>query len=67
MTGAGRASSGRQRDAERIGIAAGTLDQPTGLRVAAHIYTHQASDWDELPDDGLPRDPDTSTLDIRWS
>ncbi len=57
----------KARDAERIGIAAGTLDQPTGLRVAAHIYTHEASDWDELPDDGLPRDADTSTLDIRWS
>ncbi len=57
----------KAKDAERIGIAAGTLDQPTGLRVAAHIYTHQSSDWDELPDDGLPRDPDTSTLDIRWS
>lgn len=53
--------------AERIGIAAGTLDRPTGLRAAAHIYTHQADDWDELPDDGLPRDPGLGTLDIRWS
>lgn len=52
---------------ERIGITAGTLDPPTGLRVAAHIYTHQASDWDERPDDGLPRDPDRSTMEIRWS
>jgi len=55
------------RDAERIGIAAGTLDEPTGLRVAARIYTHQAIDWDELPDDGHPRDPDLGTFDIRWS
>ena len=31
---------------ERIGITAGTLDPPTGLRVAAHIYTHQASDYE---------------------
>jgi hypothetical protein len=54
-------------NAERIGIAAGTLDPPTGLRVAAHIYTHQASDWDELPDDGLPRERDLRALDIRWS
>ena len=53
--------------AERVGIAAGTLDQPTGLRVAAHIYTHQLPDWAELPDDGRPRDPDRSSLEIRWS
>jgi hypothetical protein len=52
---------------ERIGIAAGTLDLPTGLRVAAHIYTHQTSDWDELPADGLPRDPDLGALEFRWS
>ena len=51
----------------RIGIAAGTLDGDPGLRVAAHIYTHQATGWDELPDDGLPRDPDRGTLEIRWS
>jgi hypothetical protein len=52
---------------ERIGIAAGTLDRPTALRVAAHIYTHQAGDWDELPEDGLPRDPDRNEIEIRWS
>jgi hypothetical protein len=55
------------RGGERIGIAAATLDPPTGLRVAAHIYTHQASDWGELPSDGLPRDPDLGALEIRWS
>jgi hypothetical protein len=53
-------------DAERISIAAGTLDQPTGLRVVAHIYTHQAGDY-ELLEDGLPRDPDRSTIELRWS
>lgn len=51
---------------ERTGIAAGTLDEPTGLRVAAHIYTHQVADWDTLPEDGLPRDPDAS-FTPRWS
>ena len=54
------------RDLPRIGIAAGTLDRPTGVRVAAHIYTHQASDWDELPDDGIPRDPG-GAIEIRWT
>jgi hypothetical protein len=53
--------------AERVSIAAGTLDRPTGLREAAHIYTQQAGDWDELPDDGLPRDPDLGRVEIRWS
>jgi hypothetical protein len=52
---------------ERIGIAAGTLDRPTGLKIAGHIYTHQAKDYDELPDDGLPRDTDATAAEIRWS
>jgi hypothetical protein len=53
-------------DAERTGIAAGTLDTPTGLEITAHIYTHQAADWDALPDDGVARDPDASHVP-RWS
>lgn len=52
--------------AERTGIAAGTLDPPTGLRLTAHIYTHQAPDWDVLPEDGVVRDPDAS-YSPRWS
>lgn len=36
-----------------LGITAGTLDQPTRLRVKEHVYVSQASDY-ELPlDDGL--------------
>jgi hypothetical protein len=38
-----------------ISIAAGTLDDPTGLRVAAHWYVSQAGDYYELPADGTPR------------
>ena len=52
--------------AERVGIAAGTLDAPTGLRAVAHIYTHQASDFEVLAD-GLPHDPDRSTIEMRWT
>jgi hypothetical protein len=52
---------------ERINVAVGTLDRPTGLRLAAHWYTRQAGDYDELPDDGLPRDPDLETFEARWS
>jgi hypothetical protein len=51
---------------ERISIAAGTLDQPTGLGIAGHIYTHQAGDW-ELFDDGLARDRDLDAAEVRWS
>jgi hypothetical protein len=39
---------------ETISIAAGTLDGPTGLRVASHWYVSQAGDYYELPADGLP-------------
>ena len=52
---------------DRISIAAGTLERPAGLRVAGHIYTHQAGDYDAIPDDGLPRDADVSSADTRWS
>jgi len=44
------------RDGVAISIAAGTLDRPTGLRTVGHWYSRQAGDYDELPDDGLPRD-----------
>jgi hypothetical protein len=36
-----------------LGIAAGTLDPPTGLRTAGHIFVSHASDY-ELTADGLP-------------
>lgn len=40
---------------ETISIAAGTLDPPTGLRVASHWFVSQAGDYYELPEDGLLR------------
>jgi hypothetical protein len=54
-----------QRD--RVSIAAGTLDRPTGLRIAGHIYTHQAGDYDAIAEDGLPRDREVGSSEIRWS
>jgi hypothetical protein len=39
---------------DTISIAAGTLDSPTGLRTVSHWFVSQASDYYELPDDGLP-------------
>jgi hypothetical protein len=55
----------RAAGSDRINVAAGTLDRPTGLRIAGHWYTDHAGDWDELPDDRLPRDGDPA--DVRWS
>lgn len=42
---------------DTICIAAGALDEPTGLRMAAHIYVDHVGDYYELPADGLPRHP----------
>jgi hypothetical protein len=52
---------------ERVNIAVGTLDRPTGLRLAGHWYPHHAGDYDELPDDGLPRGDEIDRERIRWS
>lgn len=41
---------------ERISIAAGSLDQPQGLKIAAHIFTAEAGDYYAL-DDGVPQSP----------
>jgi hypothetical protein len=38
---------------ERISIAAGALDEPTGLRVVAHVYTNHVADYYALPDDRM--------------
>jgi hypothetical protein len=38
---------------ERISIAAGTLDQPQGLKIAAHIYAAEAADYYRI-DAGVP-------------
>ncbi len=36
---------------EHIGISAGTLDMPTGLKTANHIFVEDASDYYEINDD----------------
>ncbi len=40
---------------DTVSIAAGTLDEPTGLRLLGHVYVAQVGDYYELPADGLPR------------
>lgn len=62
--GASRASCGRCGSGlfwrppgfERTSISAGTLDDVSGLSVAAHIWVEQATTWDR-PLDGLPAHP----------
>lgn len=54
-------------DVDLVHVAAGSLDRPTGLRVSGHWYTHQAGDWDEVPDDGLPRDDALAGSERRWT
>ena len=39
---------------ETISIAAGTLDDANGLRIAAHVYVSQRGHYYDVPDDGLP-------------
>jgi hypothetical protein len=50
----------RRSGSGRISIAAGTLDGPTGLRTAAHIFVADRGDYYEITDD-LPRFPAGST------
>jgi hypothetical protein len=42
---------------DTVSIAAGTLDEPTGLRTIRHVYVDHVGDYYELPADGLPREP----------
>ncbi len=41
---------------DETAIAAGSLDQPTGLRTVAHIHTADKADYYEITD-GLPKSP----------
>jgi hypothetical protein len=39
----------RAENGPRMAIGAGTLDNPSGLRVAAHIWVEQGADWEAPP------------------
>lgn len=43
-------------DGERVSIAAGTLDQPQGLKLATHIFTAEAGDYYSI-DPEIPSSP----------
>jgi hypothetical protein len=44
-------------DGSRFSIMAGTLDKPTGLAIAVHIFVNDASDYYRIAD-GLPQRTD---------
>ena len=46
----------RAEDGPRVAIGAGTLDDPSGLLIAAHIWVEQGADW-EAPSGGVPAYP----------
>lgn len=43
-----------QKDSDRIAIAAGVLDAPTGLKIRGHVWMGQAGDYYEVSD-GTPQ------------
>jgi hypothetical protein len=54
----------RMPGGERVSISAGTLDEPSGVRVAAHIWIDHAAEWDR-PDGGIPAYPRGYPADAR--
>ncbi len=39
----------RAENGQNMAIGAGTLDEPSGFRIAAHIWVEQGADWDAPP------------------
>ena len=50
-----------QDDPEVISIRLGTVDGDPGIRPQWHTFTAYAAPWEPLPDDGLPRYPESRT------
>jgi hypothetical protein len=44
-----------------VAIRLGTFDADPGIRPQWHQFVAYAADWDEIPDDGLPRFPEGRT------
>lgn len=49
----------RPGDAEPSGVRLGAFDDDPGIRPQYHQYTAYAAPWEPLPDDGLPRFPES--------
>ena len=44
---------------ESVGIRMGTFDEDPGVRPTVRQYVASAASWEPLPDDGLPRFPES--------
>jgi hypothetical protein len=48
-----------RNDAGGVGVRLGSLDGDPGVTAAYHQFTDDAVSWEPLPDDGLPRYPES--------
>jgi hypothetical protein len=48
------------RDAERTSIRFGAFDGDPGIRPSHHSFVAYAAPWEAIPDDGLPRYPESA-------
>jgi hypothetical protein len=48
-----------RNDAGGVGVRLGSLDGDPGVTAAYHQFTDDAVNWEPLPDDGLPRYPES--------
>ena len=46
-------------DAEQVGVRLGAIDGDPGIRPDAHQFVAYAAAWEPIPDDGLPRFPES--------
>jgi hypothetical protein len=46
-------------DPEVVGVRLGAFDGDPGIRPSSHNYTAYAACWEAIPDDGLPRYPES--------
>jgi hypothetical protein len=46
-------------DPEVISVRFGAFDGDPGIRPSSHNWTASAASWEEIPDDGLPRYPES--------
>jgi hypothetical protein len=50
-------------DAESMSIRLGTFDGDPGIKPSVRQFVTYAASWEAIPDDGLPRHPESAKLD----
>ena len=48
-------------EGDQIGVRLGSLDGDPGIRPSFHTFVESRAPWDELPDDGLERFPESAS------